>query len=243
MNIPQLVERLNAHRPFTAMEQGFGAVVRDGRNPFIRAYIMPASDAMLVRVRYEYAKPDAKTGLIRGLNHRQTALVRDHRIVEATAVRVADPAPDAAITAILDRLNGQLKPHEIMNRASSRRLADAWRGLLDDTAHHLDDAVTAEDRRLLTVALASPAGPALLNAMLADAADGGHRTANVKTGDRPDTHAVGTVPIVDRARLTAGVRAATGMVDRIPGWRIRQLRGDRRDWTTPITIMTARIRG
>lgn len=238
--IPVLVEELNRCRHLTAMEAGLGAVVTDARIPYFAMYVTDMRAVFLVRARWAYPAPDRR-GRIPGLTLRQAGNVASRRIVEAGVARVSKRDPAGVITAWADRIATQLKPHELTDRAPSRTVAKAWRGLVDDMRDGLDDEVTRDDRTTIALALAGRVGPALVAAMAADAADGGRRTESVRAGAKPDAAAVGSARIADPAGLADAMRVLGGCIALIPDWRIASLGMRRRDWTAPLDIIRHRL--
>lgn len=205
INLSLLSEQLRASvRTTDVTDMGNGLIVTDERTPYLKTYVQPNG---IVRPRWEYPAPDRR-GRIRGLKPYDVEAVKllDSPIIPLTPFPLTGAAGQQTLLMRLhlDRQARRLAPHQVHTSLRLMQLAisaderygvwRAWQRLLQNAIDDGGtDAVLAApiDRsmQLLVDALASPAGPSLVAALIIDEVERIHPDTGTQRG-RDLRHAV-----------------------------------------------------
>ena len=184
INLSLLSEQLRASvRSADVTDMGNGLIVTDERTSYLKTYVQPNG---IVRPRWEYPAPDRR-GRIRGLKPYDVEAVKlfDSPIIPLTPFPLAGDASQQTLLMRLhlDRQARRLAPHQVHTSLRLMQLSvsaderyGVWRAWQRLVQNAVDDGGTDTvlaapiDRtmQLLVDALASPAGPSLVAALIID---------------------------------------------------------------------------
>ncbi|OXN01258.1 hypothetical protein [Bifidobacterium vansinderenii] len=182
INLSALSERLRAStRTIEVTDMGNGLIVTDERTPYLRTYIRPDG---IVLPRWEYPAPDRR-GRIRGLKPFDVQAVRQlaSPIIPLTPFTLTgDTGQQTLLMRLhLDRQANRLAPHQVHTMLRLDQLtvsANARHDVWGAFQHLLADAIDAggtdrlfaddpnRDMQILIDAMASPAAPSLIAALI-----------------------------------------------------------------------------
>ena len=205
INLSLLSEQLRASvRTTDVTDMGNGLIVTDERTPYLKTYVQPNG---IVRPRWEYPAPDRR-GRIRGLKPYDVEAVKllDSPIIPLTPFPLTGAAGQQTLLMRLhlDRQAWRLAPHQVHTSLRLMQLTfsaeerygvwRAWQRLLqnaidDGGADTVLAAPIDRTMQLLVDALAAPAGPSLVAALIIDEVERIHPDADAQRG-RDLRHAV-----------------------------------------------------
>lgn len=200
INLSSLSELLRgSSRTANVTDTGMGLVITDERTEYLKTYVGPSG---IVRSRWEYPEP-GRNGRIRGLSDHDTATVATFvdRCVELPAFALPGDATHQAmwLRLHLNRQANRFAPHQVHTALRLPQLAAstdarydvlrAYRRLMQNIIDDGDtDAVfggrIGRDLQLLVDAIASPAGLALIAALIIDEAERTRSDAGKTERDR-----------------------------------------------------------